>query len=100
MQGNTFNDEYEMSLIYYMRQYNINGNNETSEFDMYCKSLIRAMETEIAHRAHESRNAAGDYDATNIISHATYMSTKNLIKRTIQSLEKDVLKKGVDFKVP
>ena len=83
-----------------MRQYNIHGNNETSEFDMYCKLLIRAMETESAHRAHESRNAASDYDATNSISNATYMSTKHLIKSTIQSLEKDVLKKDVDFKVP
>ena len=100
MQGNNFNDEYELSLICDMRQYNIHGNNETSEFDMYWKSLIRAMETESAHRAHESRNAAGDYDATNIISHATSMSTKYLIKSTIQSLEKDVLKKDVDFKVP
>ena len=100
MQGNTFNDEYELSLISDMWQYNINGNNETSEFDMYCKSLIRVMDTESAHRAHESRNAAGDYDATNIITHATYMSTKHLIKSTIQSLEKYVLKKDVDFKVP
>ena len=83
-----------------MRQYNIHGNNETSEFDLYWKSLIRAMEMESAHRAHESRNAAGDYDVTNRISHATYMSTKYLIKSNIHSLEKDVLRKGVDFKVP
>ena len=82
-----------------MRQYNIHGNNETSEFDLYCKSLIRAMDTEITHGAHESINAAGDYDDTNSISHATYMSTKHLIKSTIQILEKDVLKQGVDFKV-
>ena len=99
MQGNTFNDEYELSLISDMRQNNIHGNNETSEFDMYCKSLIRAMDTESAHRAHESRNSAGDYDSTNSISNATYISTKHLIKSTIQILEKDVLKKGVDFKV-
>ena len=82
-----------------MRQYNIYGNNETSEFDLYWKSSIRAMETESAHGAHESRNSAGDYDATNSISHATYISTKHLIKITIQILEKDVMKKGVDFKV-
>ena len=100
MQGITFNDEYELSLISDMRQYNIHGNNETSEFDLYWKSLIRAMDTESAHRAHESRHDDGDYDATNSISHATYMSTKHLIKSTIQILEKDVLKKGVDFKVP
>ena len=83
-----------------MRQYNIHGNNETSDFDLYCKSLIRVMETESAHRAHESRNAAGDYYATNSISHVTYISTKHLIKSTIQILEKYVLKKYVDFKVP
>ena len=83
-----------------MRQYNIHGNNETSEFDLYWKSLIRAMETESAHGSHESRNTAGDYDATNRISHATFMSTKHLIKSTVQILEKDILKKGVDFKVP
>ena len=83
-----------------MRQYNIHGNNETSEFDLYWKSLIRAMDMESAHWAYESRNAAGDYDATSSISHSTYMSTKHLIKSTIQILEKDVLKKGVDFKVP
>ena len=49
MQGNTLNKEYELSLISYMRQYNINGNNETSEFDLYWKSLIILMETESAH---------------------------------------------------
>ena len=83
-----------------MRKFNIHGNNETSEFDLYWKSLIRAMETESAHGAHERRNSADYYDATNRISHATYMSTKHLIKSTIQILEKDVLNKGVDFKVP
>ena len=98
MQGNTFNDEYDLSLISDMRQYNINGNNETSEFDLYWQSLIRAMETEIAHRAHESRNAAGDYDSTNIISHATYMSTKHLIKSTIQILENMYLGKVLTSK--
>ena len=100
MQGSTFNNEYELSLISDTRKYNINGNNETSEFDLYWKSLIRAMETESAHRAHESRHAAGDYDVTNRISHATYMSTKYIIKIIIQSLETDVLRKGVGFKVP
>ena len=100
MQGNTFNNEYELSLISDMRKFNINGNNDTSKFDLYCKSLIRVMETESSHGVHESRNTAGDYDATNRISHATFMSTKHLIKSTIQILEKDVLKKGVDSKVP
>ena len=89
-----------MSLISDMRQYNINGNNETSEFDMYCKSLIRAMETESAHGAHERRNSAGDYESTNSISHATYISTKHIIKSTIQFIKNNVLKKGVDLKVP
>ena len=83
-----------------MRKFNIHGNNETSEFDLYCKSLIGAMETESSHGSHERRNSAGDYDSTNSISHATYISTKHIIKSTIQILEKDVLKKGVDFKVP
>ena len=49
MQGNTFNNEYELSLISDMRQYNIHGNNETREFNLYWKSLIRLMETESAH---------------------------------------------------
>ena len=53
IQGNTFNNEYELSLIYYMLQYNIHGNNETSEFDLYWKSLIRLMDTESAHGVHE-----------------------------------------------
>ena len=100
MQGNTFNDWYELSLFSYIRQYNIHGNNETSQFDLYWKSLIRLMETECAHEAHERRHAAGDYDAINRISHATFMSTKHLIKSTIQLITNNVLKKGVDFKFP
>ena len=100
IQGNTFNNEYELSLISYMLQYNIHGNNETSQFDLYWKSLIRLMVTEIAHGAHERRHAAGDYDAINRISHATFMSTKHLIKSTIQLIKNNVLKKGVDLKVP
>ena len=33
----TFNDEYELSLISDIQNFNICGNNETSEFDLYCK---------------------------------------------------------------
>ena len=88
MQGNTFNDEDESSLISDIRQFNIRGKNEISEFDLYWKTVIRAMETEIAHRAYERIHAAGDYDATNRISHVTFISTNHLIKITIQILEK------------
>ena len=49
---------------------------------------------------HERRHAAGDYDVTNRISHAPFMSIKHIIKSTIQLIKKDVLKKGVDLKVP
>ena len=35
MQGDNFNDEEDLSLIYDMRQFNICGNNETSDFDLY-----------------------------------------------------------------
>ena len=35
MQGDNFNNEEEFSLISYMRQFNIRGNNETSEFGIY-----------------------------------------------------------------
>ena len=100
MQGNTFNTEYELSLISYIRQYNIHGNNETSEFDLYWKSLIILMETESAHEVHERINASGDYDATNRISHAPFMSIKHIIKSTIQIIKNNVLQKGVDLKVP
>ena len=44
MQGNNFNDEDGLSLISDMRQFNIHFNNDTSEFDLYWKSVIRAME--------------------------------------------------------
>ena len=84
IQGNTFNDEDKLSLISYMRQFNIRCNNETRKFDMYRKAAIIAMETESAHRVHERIPAAGDYDATNRISHATFISTNHLIKSTVQ----------------
>ena len=67
---------------------------------MYWKSLIRLMETESAHGVHDRRHAAGDYDDINRISHAPFMSTKHLIKSTIQLITNNVLKKGVDFKFP
>ena len=41
----TLNDEDELILIYYMRQFDICGNGETRKFDMYWESSIRAMET-------------------------------------------------------
>ena len=100
MQGDNLNDEDEFSLISDMRQFNICGNNETGNFGMYWKVAIREMETEIAHGVHETRHAAGDYDATNRISHDNFISTNHLIKITIQLLEKYGLNQGVDFKVP
>ena len=99
IQGNTFNDEYKLSLIYDMRQFNICGNNETSKFDLYYKYAIKVMEIESAHREHERRHAVGDYDAINMISHDPFIYTNHIIKSTIQILEKDILKQGVDFKV-
>ena len=38
IQGNTFNDKEKLSLISYMRQFNIRGKNETSKFDLYWKA--------------------------------------------------------------
>ena len=83
-----------------MRRFNIRGKNETSEFDLYWKAEIIAMETESAHGAHERRNSAGDSDATNRISHSPFISTNLIIRTKIQIIEKDGIKKGVDFKVP
>ena len=85
-----------MILISDMRQFNIHGNNETSEFDLYWKAVIRAMEMEITHGAHERRHAASDSNATNRISHAPFISTNHLIKITVQLLETYGTKKGVD----
>ena len=34
VQGDTFNDEDKLSLIYDMRQFNIHVNNDTSKFDL------------------------------------------------------------------
>ena len=100
MQDDTFNYEDEFSLIYDMRQCNIRGNNETSEFSMNWKAAIREMETEFAHGAHERRNAAGDSDSTSRISHDYFISTNHITKRTIKLLEKYGLKQGDEFKVP
>ena len=83
-----------------MRKFNIIGNNETRKFDLYWKAAIRVMETESAHGAHARRHAAGDYDATNRTSHASFISINHLIKSTIDLFEKYELKQGVDFKVP
>ena len=82
-----------------MQYFNICGNNDTSKFDMYWKSAIRAMETESAHGVHERRHAASDSYSTNRISHSPFMSTNHLIKSTIKLLKKDGLKKYFDFKV-
>ena len=65
IQGDTFNNEDELILISDMWLFNIHGNNETREFDLYWKAAIRAMDMESAHGAHERRHAAVDYDATN-----------------------------------
>ena len=100
IQGNNFNDEDELSLISDMRQFSICGNNETNEFDVYWKAEIRAMEMESAHGEHARRHSAADYYATNILSHAPFISTIHLIKSTMQLLEKYLLKQVVDFKVP
>ena len=99
IQGNNFNDKDKLSFISDMRQFNISGNNEMSDFDLYWKSSIRLMDIESLHSAHERTRAAGDYDATNRISHDTFISTNHLIKITIQLLEKYRLKQGVDLKV-
>ena len=86
IQVDTFNDEDELSHIYDMQQFNICGNNETRNVDMYWKAATRKMETESAHVVYERRHAAGDFDATNRISHAPFISTNNLVKITIQIL--------------
>ena len=99
IQGNTFNDEDKLRLISDMRQFNISGNNETSEFDLYWKAAIRVMETERSHGEHERRHDAGDSDSTNRISHAHFIYTNHIIKSTIQLIEKYGMKQGVDFKV-
>ena len=65
IQGNTFNDEYKLSLIYDMRQFNICGNNETSKFDLYWKSAIGVTETYIAHGEQDRRHAVDNSDANN-----------------------------------
>ena len=98
IQGNNFNDENKLSLISDMRQFNICSNNETSEFYLYWKAAIIVIETEIAHGVHKRRHAAGDSDATNRISHSSFISTNYLIKITIQIFEKDGLKQGIEFK--
>ena len=100
IQGDTFNYEEELSFIYDMLKFIFFGKNETSEFDIYWKVVIRAMETETAHGSHDRSHAAGDYDNTSRISHDPFISTNHLIKITMQLLEKDVLKQDVDFKVP
>ena len=99
IQGNNFNGEDDLNLISDMRQFNICGKNETSDFDLYWKSSLRLMDIESSHSAHERTRAAGDSDATNRISHDTFISTNHLIKSTIHLLEKYGLKQGVDFKV-
>ena len=60
IQGNTFNDEDELRLIFDREQFNIRGNNETSEFDLYWKVEIKGMEMESTHEAHDRIHAA-DY---------------------------------------
>ena len=99
IQVDTFNYEEELSFIYDMLKFIFFGKNETSEFDIYWKVVIRAMETETAHGAHDRSHAAGDYDNTSRISHDPFISTNHLIKSTMQFLEKDLLKQDVDFKV-
>ena len=86
-----------MSVIYDIRQFNIFGNNETSEFGPYWKSEIRAMDMESAHGEHERIHDAGDSDANNRISYSLFISTNHLIKITIHILENDILKQGVDL---
>ena len=100
IQGNTFNYEDELSLISDILKFNILDYHETSKFYLYGKAAIISVEMKSAHGAHERRHTAGDSDATNRISHATFISTNHLIKGTIQLLEKDGLKQGVDLKVP
>ena len=99
-QGNNFNGEDELSLISDMQKFHICGKMRQATFDIYQKAAIRATKTEITHKLHDRRHANYDYDSTNRISHATFISTNHLIKITIQILEKDVLKPGIDFKVP
>ena len=67
IQGDTFNDDYKLILISDMRKFNIRGNNETIEFDLYWKAVIILMETESAHGVHARRHDADYYDATNSI---------------------------------
>ena len=100
IRGNNFNDKDELSLISDKRQFNICGKSDMSESDIYWKASIISMDTESARGAHERRHYSGDYDATNRISYATFISTIHIIKITIHLIEKYGLKQCVDFKVP
>ena len=100
IQGDNFNDEDKLILIYDMRKFNICGNNDTIKYYMYSKAVIRSMEIESAYGAHHRIHSAIDYDTTNRISHYPVISTNHIIKITIQLLEKYGLNQGVDFKVP
>ena len=51
-------------------------------------STINSSITGVEYNNDHDHEAAGDYDATNRISHVTFISTNHLIKITIQILEK------------
>ena len=91
----------EAALIEDMRVHNIRGNTTISMFEPFWECCARVLELENGSGAHHRRKAASDTDTTVNVSYAPgILSISQLVRVTVETLEKENKVRGVDFKVP
>ena len=91
----------EAALIEDMRTYNIRGNTTASVFEPFWEGCTRVLELENGSGAHHRRKAASDEDTTINVSYAPgILSISQLVRVTVETLEREGKVKDVDFKVP
>ena len=91
----------EKELIMDMRLLNCRGNTNKSKFELFWEYCSRTMEIENGSGAHHRRHAATDADTTNNVSYAPgLVSIPQLIRLTLEALEKDGKVKGIHFEEP
>ena len=84
-----------------MRKFNIRGNTGVSIFYSFWESCACTLDLENGSGAHHRRHEAGDEETTMNISYAPgILSIPQLIRATVEQLEKDGKVKGQDFRLP
>ena len=93
--------EEEKELITDFRTFNVRGNTDVSRFSLFWEYCARALDLENGSGAHHRRHAAADEETTTNVSYAPgILSIPQLIKATVDLLEKDGKEKGKDYHVP